>query len=177
MGIAGKSSEELIKELPEWKQNDFREFWAIGWRSGSKQQCVVAFDRAVKDRELSNQILAAGKRYKQLCQKNDTPLTMGSTWLNQARWETVPVVKEKENQSETCECGAPATQDTGQCDSCWADKNSKQFYNGEELPYKLVLAAKLKELNLYIRDGETREDFSNRCREEFNRRKRSSFHQ
>ena len=95
---------------------------------------------------------------------------MGSTWLNQARWETVPVVKEKEQQSEICDCGQPATQDTGQCDRCWADKYSKQYYNGEELPYKLVLAAKLKEMGLYIKDGETRSDFSDRCRAEYLKR-------
>jgi len=171
MGIAGKSSEELLKDLPGWKAADFREFWGVGWRSGSKQQAVVAWDRAIKDLEQSTQVVAAAKRYKQICKKNDTPLTMAATWLNQARWETVPKVKEQaERDRVSCKCGAPATQQENECDRCWADAHSVQLIDGAYLPYKPLLAAQLKKMGITVKDGETRAQFSQRCRDEFHRR-------
>ena len=175
MGVAGKSSDELLKSLPDWKKTDFIDFWKVGWRAGSKQQAVVAWDRAIKDRERSLEVLAAAKRYKKLCEKNDTPLTMAATWLNQARWETVPAVKEKEERvGQACSCGAEARHPTGECDPCHADKYSEQFFEGEFYPYKILLAKQLKDMGLTFLDGETRSDFSQRCREEFNRRQRGS---
>jgi len=177
MAVAGKSSDELLKALPAWKQSDFNEFWKIGWRSGSKQQAVVAWERAIKDRDQSTMVVAAAKRYKDICAKNDTPLTMAATWLNQARWETVPAVKpEHERVSAVCACGREAQHDTGDCDACWADKYSYQLHKGEFVAYKPLLAQQLKAMDLWIKDGETRSDFSDRCRAEFHRRHGNTLH-
>ena len=93
--ITGKTSEQLLKTLPDWKRRKFIDFWNVGWRNGSKQQAVVSWDKAIPDPQTAEMVIERANDYEKNCRARDIPKTMASTWLNQARWETVPAPKEE----------------------------------------------------------------------------------
>ena len=63
-----------------------------------------------------------------------------------------------------CEgCGKPATQirdEYSYCDRCWAAKFSKTG----GVPFRTVLKESLEKMGMMRKDGETIEQWSNRCR-------------
>jgi len=164
--VTGKTSDEILKQLPEWKQNKFREFWTVRWRPGSKQQAVVAFDRAIPNIETADLVIERAKEYETNCKRNDIPKTMAATFLNQARWEDVPKPKEAVD-TQFCKCGKEVAilHPEPLCCKCYADKYSMQKYEGQYVPYKRVLANQLKRMKLIPENGETNESYWNRCRE------------
>jgi len=48
------------------------------------------------------------------------------------------------------------------CDSCHANRYSTQTIDGKEIPFKELLKASLVEQGLWIKDGETREEWHGR---------------
>ena len=165
--IKGKTSDELIKDLPSWKATRFRDFWQ-SLPTGSKQQAVVSYDIASTTVALADEINLAAKNYAKLCQKSERFKKHASTWLNQADWETQGTVKDEIHiDPKFCSCGEPAAHLHPEplCGKCHADKYSMQKYEGHYVPYKRVLADQLKRMNLVPENGETNESYWNRCRE------------
>ena len=165
--IKGKTSDELIKDLPPWKATRFRDFWQ-SLPTGSKQQAVVSYDIASTTVDLADEINLAAKNYAKLCRKSERFKKHASTWLNQADWETQGTVKDEIHiDPKFCSCGELASQLHPEplCCKCWADKYSMQKYEGHAVPYKRVLADQLKRMNLVPENGETNESYWNRCRE------------
>ena len=165
--IKGKTSDELIKDLPSWKATRFRDFWQ-SLPTGSKQQAVVSYDIASTTVDLADEINLAAKNYAKLCQKSERFKKHASTWLNQADWETQGTVKDAIHiDPKFCSCGEPASQLHPEplCCKCWADNYSMQKYEGHAVPYKRVLADQLKRMSLVPENGETNESYWNRCRE------------
>ena len=165
--IKGKTSDELIKDLPSWKATRFRDFWQ-SLPTGSKQQAVVSYDIASTTVDLADEINLAAKNYAKLCRKSERFKKHASTWLNQADWETQGTVKDEIHiDPKFCSCGEPASQLHPEplCCKCWADNYSMQKYEGHDVPYKRVLADQLKRMNLVPENGETNESYWNRCRE------------
>jgi hypothetical protein len=65
------------------------------------------------------------------------------------------------------ECGMKTgnnTQSMMICSKCWSSKYSTQYINGEHVPIKDVHKAKLKELNLWRKEGESNGDWGDRCK-------------
>ena len=165
--IKGKTSDELIKDLPSWKATRFRDFWQ-SLPTGSKQQAVVSYDIASTTVDLADEINLAAKNYAKLCRKSERFKKHASTWLNQADWETQGTVKDEIHiDPKFCSCGEPASQLHPEplCCKCWADNYSMQKYEGHDVPYKRVLADQLKRMNLVPENGETNASYWNRCRE------------
>ena len=165
--IKGKTSDELIKDLPPWKATRFRDFWQ-SLPTGSKQQAVVSYDIASTTVDLADEINLAAKNYAKLCRKSERFKKHASTWLNQADWETQGTVKDEIHiDPKFCSCGEPAAQLHPEplCCKCYADKYSTQKFEGHSVPYKRVLGNQLKRMNLVPQNGETNASYWNRCRE------------
>ena len=165
--IKGKTSDDLIKDLPPWKATRFRDFWQ-SLPTGSKQQAVVSYDIASTTVDLADEINLAAKNYAKLCRKSERFKKHASTWLNQADWETQGTVKDEIHiDPKFCSCGELASQLHPEplCCKCWADNYSMQKYEGHDVPYKRVLADQLKRMSLVPENGETNESYWNRCRE------------
>ena len=163
----GKTSDELIKDLPPWKAIRFRDFWQC-LPTGSKQQAVLSYDIASTTVDLADEINLAAKNYAKLCRKSERFKKHASTWLNQADWETQGTVKDEVHiDPKFCSCGELATQlhPESLCCKCWADNHSTQKYEGHAAPYKRVLADQLKRMSLVPENGETNASYWNRCRE------------
>ena len=166
--VTGKTSDQLLKQLPEWKQYRFKEFWSVGWRSGSKQQAVVSWERAIPDIKTADLVIERAKEYEKNCRRKNIPKTMAATWLNQARWEDVPKPKSDAVVDATyCGCGKEVAVLIPEplCCGCYADKYSAQKFEGHSVPYKRVLGNQLKKMNLVPKNGETNESYWKRCRE------------
>ena len=165
--ITGKTSEQLLKTLPDWKRRKFIDFWNVGWRNGSKQQAVVSWDKAIPDPQTAEMVIERANDYEKNCRARDIPKTMASTWLNQARWETVPAPKEeKKSDAKICGCGEEVAILSPEplCCRCWADKYSTQLFGGKPVHHKQVLAHELKRLDMVPKNGETNESYWDRCR-------------
>ena len=163
----GKTSDELIKDLPPWKATRFRDFWQ-SLPTGSKQQAVLSYDIASTTVDLADEINLAAKNYAKLCRKSERFKKHASTWLNQADWETQGTVKDEIHiDPKFCSCGEPASQLHPEplCCKCYADKYSTQKFEGHSVPYKRVLGNQLKRMNLVPQNGETNASYWNRCRE------------
>ena len=166
--VTGKTSDQLLKQLPEWKQHRFKEFWFVGWRSGSKQQAVVSWERAIPDIKTADLVIERAKEYEKNCRRKNIPKTMAATWLNQARWEDVPKPKDEVVvDAKFCGCGneVAVLHPEPLCCGCYADKYSTQRYEGHDVPYKRVLGNQLKKMNHVPNNGETNESYWTRCRE------------
>ena len=163
----GKTSDELIKDLPPWKATRFRDFWQC-LPTGSKQQAVLSYDIASTTVDLADEINLAAKNYAKLCRKSERFKKHASTWLNQADWETQGTVKDEVHiDPKFCSCGELATQlhPESLCCKCWADKYSTQKYGGNDAPYKYVLADSQKQLvKITPENGETHDAYAERCR-------------
>ena len=164
--VSGKTSKELLKNLPEWKVRRFTAFWAIGWRSGSKQQAVIRWDRAIPDIDTADLVIERAKDYATNCERRNIPKTMAATWLNQARWEDIPTPKKTTANTKYCPCGSEVAvlEPEPLCCRCWADKYSQQKFNGVYEPYRNVLAYTLTRLEIIPENGETNESYWARCR-------------
>lgn len=49
------------------------------------------------------------------------------------------------------------------CDDCWAERFSKQYVNGESIPFKKLFEDNLKKRGLWIEKGESRDSWNERC--------------
>ena len=49
------------------------------------------------------------------------------------------------------------------CDGCWAERFSKQYVNGQAIPFKKLFEANLKKRGLWIEEGESRDSWNERC--------------
>ena len=74
--ISGKTSEQLLKTLPDWKRRKFIDFWNVGWRNGSKQQAVVSWDKAIPDPQTAEMVIERANDYEKNCRARDIPKTM-----------------------------------------------------------------------------------------------------
>ena len=49
------------------------------------------------------------------------------------------------------------------CDGCWAERFSKQYINGKSIPFKKLFQENLEKRGLWIKDGESRDSWNERC--------------
>lgn len=49
------------------------------------------------------------------------------------------------------------------CDGCWAERFSKQYINGESIHFKQLFKENLEKRGLWIKDGESRDSWNERC--------------
>jgi len=48
-------------------------------------------------------------------------------------------------------------------DGCWAERFSKQYVNGESIPFKKLFEDNLKKRGLWIKKDESRDSWNERC--------------
>ena len=49
------------------------------------------------------------------------------------------------------------------CDGCWAERFSKQYNNGQSIPFKKLFKDNLEKRGLWIKEGESRDSWNERC--------------
>ena len=49
------------------------------------------------------------------------------------------------------------------CDDCWAERFSNQYYDGRWIPFKKLFEDNLKNRGLWIKEGESRDSWNERC--------------
>lgn len=135
-------------------------------RKGTRQVAYKAALKIKPDTKLQSRILGSMREMARMCReekrihgKTDRWPYL-STWLNQSRWEMLADMDKPEAKKaavKDCDCGKPAVV-VDLCNDCYDDLCP------EVKARKRMLWERLKELGLEIKDGESREEWRERCR-------------
>jgi len=164
------TTDEVLKKMPAWKSETFNSLWDVGWRRNcSKKEAAIVWERVAEEKDMAWMIVGKARTYRK--GMDGTAYLKGlAPWLNAAAWENVAeprIDRDEQVVAAFCECGAASTRKIPEamCDACFADKHSMQMWEGEMIPYKQALFKNLKKMGMDIKDGETRDEYSARCRE------------
>jgi len=172
-----KTTQQIIESWPEYKQKGFAEIWTFRWRSGSnKRKAVEAFDQWVTQENVHE--VVEGARIYTNRMRGNAYIKSTAPWLNGESWHDDPPPERRDEaepyvSTKICRtCGEPATifKPETLCDRCHSSAYGTQFYDGEHLPYQLVLAKVLKDAGLEIQEGESDHRWQERLRKHTMRR-------
>ena len=172
-----KTTQQIIESWPEYKQKGFAEIWTFRWRSGSnKRKAAEAFDQWVTQENVHE--VVEGARIYTNRMRGNAYIKSTAPWLNGESWHDDPPPERRDEaepyvSTKICRtCGEPATivKPETLCDRCHSSAYGTQFYDGEHLPYQLVLAKVLKDAGLEIQEGESDHRWQERLRKHTMRR-------
>jgi len=172
-----KTTQQIIESWPEYKQKRFAEIWTFSWRSGSKKRKEEeAFDQWVTQENIHE--VVEGARIYTNRMRGNAYIKSTAPWLNGESWHDDPPPERRDEaepyvSTKICRtCGEPATifKPETLCDRCHSSAYGTQFYDGEHLPYQLVLAKVLKDAGLEIQEGESDHRWQERLRKHTMRR-------
>jgi len=172
-----KTTQQIIESWPDYKQKGFAEIWTFRWRSGSnKRKAAEAFDQWVTQENVHE--VVEGARIYTNRMRGNAYIKSTAPWLNGESWHDDPPPERRDEaepyvSTKICRtCGEPATifKPETLCDRCHSSAYGTQFYDGEHLPYQLVLAKVLKDAGLEIQEGESDHRWQERLRKHTMRR-------
>jgi|TARA_Y100000310_G_scaffold70009_1_gene65539 hypothetical protein len=167
-----RTTEQIKNSWPKWKQSGFDLCWSFDWRLGcGKKDAALAWDQWIDSEELSTTAVNAAKKYCTSA-KGSSYLAGMAPWINQNRWENeLPEPRREQapvNETMCKKCGNPATiRYLRLCVRCYTDAHSTIHYMGQDRPFTEVLAITLADMGMAYREGESRDDWTDRCRLEF----------
>tara|TARA_R110000824_G_scaffold104389_3_gene247844 strand:+ start:199 stop:768 length:570 start_codon:yes stop_codon:yes gene_type:complete len=172
-----RTTEQIKSSWPKWKQGGFDLCWSFDWRLGcGKKEAALAWDEWIDSEELSTTAVNAAKKYC-ISAKGSSYLAGMAPWINQNRWENELPEPRREQapvNEALCKCGGPVTiRYLGLCVRCYSNAHSMIYHLGEFRPFREVFAITLKDMGLTLSEGESRDDWLDRCRLEFFRRAKS----